>query len=201
MTKILKIRHLFKPSVSLSMAPDFGAPRYGFWKTIEYEDKYGQIQRYTYSPFGTGMFGTAPNGKQGSVNFSFDNNLEMKVKSDQDSTGEKKVSLIDKLSLGISYNMAADSFKWSDMSVSLHLKLSKSYSINMNGMLDTYGYGYNSSIKSVYRVDKPRWALGKGIGRLKSTSTSFSYTLNNDTFKKLFGKGDDKKDGKKKMGE
>jgi len=201
MTKILKIRHLFKPSVSLSMAPDFGAPRYGFWKTIEYEDKYGQIQRYTYSPFGTGMFGTAPNGKQGSVNFSFDNNLEMKVKSDQDSTGEKKVSLIDKLSLGISYNMAADSFKWSDMSVSLHLKLSKSYSINMNGMLDTYGYGYNSSTKSVYRVDKPRWALGKGIGRLKSTSTSFSYTLNNDTFKKLFGKGDDKKDGKKKMGE
>ncbi|MFA6767435.1 MAG: putative LPS assembly protein LptD [Parabacteroides sp.] len=200
-TKILKIRHLFKPSVSLSMAPDFGSSRYGFWKTIEYEDKYGQIQKFVYSPFGNEMFGTAPNGKQGSVNFTFDNNLEMKVKSDKDSTGEKKISLIDKLSLGISYNMAADSFKWSDMNVSLHLKLSKSYSINMTGILDTYGYGYNESTKSIYRIDKPRWSVGKGLGRLKSTSTSFSYTLNNDTFKKLFGKEDSKTDGKSKRNE
>ena len=46
----------------------------------------------------------------------------MKIKSDRDSTGERKISLIDKLSLGMSYNMAADSFKWSDLSVGLRLK-------------------------------------------------------------------------------
>ena len=56
----------------------------------------------------------------------------MKVRSDKDSTGFKKISLIDKLSLGMSYNMAADSFKWSDLSVGLRLKLSKSYTLNLN---------------------------------------------------------------------
>ena len=82
----------------------------------------------------------------------------MKVRSDKDSTGFKKISLIDKLSLGMSYNMVADSFKWSDLSVGLR-----------------------------------RWQAGKGIGRLKQTGTSFSYTFNNDTFKKWFGGGDDSK--------
>ena len=115
--------------------------------------------------------------------------IEMKVRSDKDSTGFKKISLIDKLSLGMSYNMAADSFKWSDLSVGLRLKLSKSYTLNLNGQFDTYTYDENG-----HRVDIPRWKAGKGIGRLRGTSTSFSYTFNNDTFKKLFGGGDSSSD-------
>ena len=38
-----------------------------------------------------------------------------------------------------------------------------------------------------------RISQGKGWGKLASTGTSFSYTFNNDTFKKLFGKDKDKK--------
>ena len=117
----------------------------------------------------------------------------MKVRSDKDSTGFKKISLIDKLSLGMSYNMAADSFKWSDLSVGLRLKLSKNYTLNLNGTFDTYTYGYNEQTGRAYRVDVPRWQAGKGIGRLRQTGTSFSYTFNNDTFKKWFGGGDDSK--------
>ena len=37
------------------------------------------------------------------------------------------------------------------------------------------------------RLDIPRWKAGKGIGRLRQTGTSFSYTFNNDTFAKWFG--------------
>lgn len=189
--KVLKIRHRFEPSVSLSYAPDFGTNQYGFWKDLQYEDPYGQTQNYRYSPFSNSMFGTAPDGKQGALNFQLDNNLEMKVKSDRDSTGERKVSLIDKLSLGMSYNMAADSFKWSDLNVGLRLKFSKSYTLNLNGVFDTYTYGYDEATNSVYRQNIPRWQAGKGIGRLKSTGSSFSYTFNNDTFGKLFGKKGD----------
>ena len=71
------------------------------------------------------------------------------------------------------------------LSVGLRLKLSKSYTLNLNGQFDTYTYDENG-----HRVDIPRWEAGKGIGRLRGTSTSFSYTFNNDTFKKLFGGGD-----------
>ena len=136
------IRHRFEPSVTLSYTPDFGKARYGFWKELRYQDQYGQEQSLSYSPFEDGIFGTAPSpGMSGSVSFQLDNNLEMKIKSDRDSTGERKISLIDKLSLGMSYNMAADSFKWSDLSASLRLKLSKSYTLNLNATFDTYTYG------------------------------------------------------------
>ncbi|RHJ86539.1 putative LPS assembly protein LptD [Parabacteroides sp. AM08-6] len=185
--RIKMIRHRFEPSVTLSYTPDFGAPKFGFWKDIQYEDAYGQMQTYSYSPFTSQMFGTSPTGTQGSVSFQLDNNLEMKIKSDRDSTGERKISLIDKLSLGMNYNMAADSFKWSDLNVGLRLKFSKSYTLNLTGVFDTYTYGYDETTKTVRRLNIPRWRAGKGIGRLRSTGTSFSYTFNNDTFSKLFG--------------
>lgn len=185
--KIIAIRHRFDPSVSLSIAPDFGSPSYGYYKDIRYEDAYGQEQIYTYSPFQNPLFSIPGRGKQGSVNFSIDNNIEMKIKSDRDSTGFRKISLIDKLSLGMTYNMAADSFKWSDLNVGLRLKLSKSYTLNLNGVFDTYTYRYDNISKTPYRVDIPRWQAGKGLGRLRSTGTSFSYTFNNETFGKLFG--------------
>jgi hypothetical protein len=187
--KVQMIRHRFMPSVTLSFTPDFASSKFGFWKTLQYEDIYGNTVTQTYSPFSNGMFGTASQGKQGMVSFQLDNNLEMKIKSDRDSTGERKISLIDKLAVGMSYNMAADSFNWSDMSVQLRLKLSKSYTLNLSGVFDTYTYGYNPVTGTATRVNVPRWKAGKGFGRLRSTGTSFSYTFNNETFKKLFGWG------------
>ncbi len=189
--KIEMIRHRMEPSISISASPDFGSSRYGYYEHYVYTDAQGEQQMVTYSPFQNQMFGVPGQGKSGSLNFSVNNNLEMKVRSDKDSTGFKKISLIDKLSLGMSYNMAADSFKWSDLSVGLRLKLSKSYTLNLNMIFDTYTYGYNERTNSPVRLDIPRWKAGKGIGRLRSTGTSFSYTFNNDTFKKWFGGGDD----------
>lgn len=184
--KVEMIRHRFEPSVSFSAAPDFASSRFGFYEHYVYQDANGNDQEYIYSPFSHNMYGVPGQGKQGNVSFQLNNNLEMKVRSDKDSTGFKKISLIDKLSLGMSYNLAADSFQWSDLSASIRLKLSKSYTLNLSGMFDTYTYNENGQ-----RLDIPRWKAGKGIGRLRSTSTSFSYTFNNDTFKKLFGKKDE----------
>lgn len=188
--KIEMIRHRFEPSISLSLAPDFGSSRYGYYKDLRYDDKNGKETVFSYSPFENQMFGVPGRGKQGSISFGLDNNLEMKIKSDRDSTGFRKISLIDKLSLGGSYNLAADSFQWSDMSVNLRLKFSKSYTLNLSGTFDTYTYGYDEVAKRPYKVDIPRWKAGKGFGRLRSTGTSFSYTFNNETFKKLFGPKD-----------
>lgn len=183
--KVEMIRHRMEPSVSLSAAPDFASNHFGFYQTFVYQDANGEDHEYIYSPFAQNMYGVPSKGKQGSVSFSVNNNIEMKIRSDKDSTGFRKISLIDKLSMSMSYNMAADSFKWSDLNMGLRLKLSKNQTLNLNGTFDTYTYDENGR-----RIDVPRWKAGKGIGRLKSTSTSVSYTFNNDTFKKLFGGGD-----------
>ncbi len=186
--KVQMIRHRLEPSVSLSAAPDFGSSIFGFYDNYRYIDANGNTVDYVYSPFAHN--GTIPSGKQGSLNFSINNNVEMKVKSDKDSTGFRKISLIDKLSLGISYNMVADSFKWSDLSAGLRLKLSKSYTLNLNGQFDTYTYGVDKNGNAVRR-NITRLQAGKGFGRLRSTGTSFSYTFSNETFKKWFGKDKD----------
>lgn len=188
---IKKIRHKIDPSVSFGFAPDFSSRKYGFYRDYEYFDANGVNRQGKYSLYET----AAPMGKQGNITFALDNNIEAKIKSDRDSTGERKISLIDKLGFAMSYNMVADSFKWSNLTVDLRLKLSKSYSINLRGDFDTYLYGYDTDAAGIrsnpHRINKMRIANGKGIGRLRSTGTSFSYTFNNDTFKKWFGGGDE----------
>ncbi|MBQ9073127.1 MAG: hypothetical protein IJY30_01485 [Muribaculaceae bacterium] len=110
----------------------------------------------------------------------------MKVKSDNDSIGEKKISLIENFTVSQSYNFAADSLNWSNINTSLMLRLVKNFNLNLSAVWDVYTYQLNSSGNPV-RVNIPRWKAGKGIGRLSSTGTSFSYTFNNDTFKKKSG--------------
>ena len=192
--KVKMIRHRMEPSVSFSMSPDFGSRKYGYYEDYSYVNRQGETVTGVYSPFKDAMFGPPGRGKQGSINFAVENNVEMKIRSDADSTGERKISLIEKLGFNISYNLAADSFKWSDLNVGLNLRLSKSYSLILNGIFDVYTYGYDTKTQRAYPVNKTRWQAGKSFPRLRSTSTSFSYTFNNDTFKKWFGGRGSRKD-------
>ena len=63
------------------------------------------------------------------------------------------------------------------------LRLVKNFNLNLSAVWDVYTYQLNAAGNPV-RVNIPRWKAGKGIGRLSSTGTSFSYTFNNDTFKR-----------------
>ena len=187
--KVQAIRHVFTPSISLSYRPDFGASRYNYYETYSYKNEYGEDIDYTYSPYGSMMFGAPSQGEQGNIGFDFKNNLEMKIRSESDTTGYKKVSLIDDLGINFSYNMMADSMKWSMINSNMRLKLSKSYTLSLNATWDPYMYEVNENGRPVH-VDKLRILNGKGFGKLYSTGTSFNYSINQDTFSKLFGKDD-----------
>ncbi len=127
------------------------------------------------------------------ISFSIDNNVEMKMRSDKDSTGYKKVSLIDQLGANLSYDMANK--KWSDLQMNLRLKFPNNYTFNMNASFATYAYQFDKS-GNIVVGDRTEWSYGR-FGRFQGYSGSFSYTLNNDTFKKLFGKKEDKEDKNK----
>lgn len=197
--KIEKIRHVITPSVGFGYTPDFGESKWGYYDTYKKSVLSTTPGVYTesdviYSHYDGSLYGSPGRGKSGSLNFSLSNNVEMKVRNDRDTTGTQKFkiySLIDNLSLGSSYNMAVDSFKWSSFSMSLRLKLTKTYSLNLSTSFDPYMYSLNSSGNPV-RISELRWNHGK-FPRFQGTSTSYSYTLNNDTFKKLFEKKSIKK--------
>ena len=188
--KVEMIRHVFTPSVSFSYAPDFGQSRYGYYDTYTYTDKNGEVRMVEYSPFQGMAFGVPGKGMQKSFNFSIDNNVEMKVKSETDTTGVKKISLIDQLSANMSYNAAAKTRPWSDLSMSLRLKLTKSYTFNMNASFATYAYEYDKN-GNIVVGDRTEWSYGR-FGRFQGYSGSFSYTLDNSTWKKWFGPKEDK---------
>ncbi len=185
--KISAIRHVFTPTVSFSYAPDFGKSRYGYWNTYVKTDEDGNVSTVSYSPYTGALYGTVSQGKTGSITLDVANNVEMKVYSDKDSTGYKKISLIDEIGGSLSYNMAASSKPWSDLSTRLRLKLSKNYTFSMNAVFATYAYEMDED-GDVYVGDKTEWSQGR-FGRFQGMSQNLSYTFNNSTFAKLFGKG------------
>lgn len=191
--RVQTIRHVVTPTISFSSQPDFGAQHYGYWDTYTYTDKKGEVHTKEYSPYDGALFGVPGKGKQGNISFDVSNNLEMKWKT-QDTI--KKVSLIDELGGSISYNMAAPTKPWSDLSLRMRIKVSKSYTFNFNTSFATYAYQFDKN-GNVYVGDKTEWSYGR-FGRFQGSGSSFSYTLNNDTWKKLFGKKDEKKDKKPK---
>ncbi|MDE6511843.1 MAG: LPS-assembly protein LptD, partial [Muribaculaceae bacterium] len=93
--KVQMIRHVLTPSLSYSYTPDFSDPMWGVWGQLNYVNNAGQQINKKYNYFSHGVFGSPGQGMSSSVSLSLSNNLEMKVKSDQDSTGVKKISLIE----------------------------------------------------------------------------------------------------------
>ncbi len=181
--KVKMIRHVMTPTLSFSGSPDFSSSFFGYYGEYAYTDSRGQQQVRKYSRFPNSLFGVPGQGKNGSIGFSLANNLEMKVKSDNDSTGERKISLIENLNISESYNLAADSLQWSDLSTSILLRLTKSFNLNLNATWDLYTYGLTPSGTPV-KINKLRISSGRGFARLMRTGTSFSYTFNNDTFRR-----------------
>lgn len=196
-SKELQIRHVFTPTVSYTYTPDFGKSRYGYYDTYTYTDEDGEVRTVEYSPYEGAVYGYPGKNMSQNISFSIDNNIEMKMKSDKDTTGYKKISLIDQLGASLSYDVANK--RWSDLSMNLRLKLTKSYTFNMNASFATYAYQFDEN-GNVVVGDRTEWSYGR-FGRFQGYSGSFSYTLNNDTFKKLFGKKDeDEKNNKDKEG-
>ena len=196
-SKELQIRHVFTPTVSYTYTPDFGKSRYGYYDTYTYTDEDGEVRTVEYSPYEGAVYGYPGKNMSQNISFSIDNNIEMKMKSDKDTTGYKKISLIDQLGASLSYDVANK--KWSDLSMNLRLKFPNNYTFNMNASFATYAYQFDEN-GNVVVGDRTEWSYGR-FGRFQGYSGSFSYTLNNDTFKKLFGKKDENEDKSKKKKE
>lgn len=176
--KIMAVRHVLTPSVSFNYAPDFSASRYGYYKTYQRTDADGNVSLVEYSPYEGSLYGVPGRGKTGSISMDLSNNIEMKVKSDADSTGVKKISIIDELGASMSYNMAAEERPWSDLSTRLRLKLSKSYTLNINAVFATYAYEADSVGARPYVGTHTEYSKGR-FGRFQGISQNLSYTLDN----------------------
>lgn len=190
--KIQAIRHVFTPSVSVSFRPDFSTSNYGYYETYQKTDAQGNVSLVQYSPYQNGLYGVPGKGKSESFNFDISNNIEMKVKSDKDSTGFKKISLIDELGIAMSYNAAAKERRWSDMTMRLRLKWWKNYTFNLNAVFATYAYELDKEGRPFVGTHT-EWGQGR-FGRFQGMSQNISFTLNPEKLKKWFSRSSSKDD-------
>ena len=223
--KVDRFRHVMTPSVSFSYRPDFGkdywAKRYGgfygsYDQLITTRDEAGNIVPKLdenglpiYEVVHYSRFKEAPGrGAAATLGFSLGNNLEMKLRNDKDTTGKdpyKVYSIIDNLSISGGYNFIADSMNWQNFSVNLRIKIPKvNYTINLSGQFDPYMYTTTASGSHV-RCNELYWNHGR-FPHFLGTSTSFSYTFNNDVVKGWFNKdkkakGNESGEGEDAMGQ
>ena len=166
--KLQALRHTVTPSISFSYAPDFSNQKYGYFKTVQ-ADSTGRTQ--VYSPFTDNAYGVPSAGRSAAMTFTLSQSLEAKVLSKQDSTGMRKIKIIDDFTIGGSYNFLADSMKLSTISLSLRSTLSKKFGINLRATLDPYEVTPEGK-----RYDKLTWRRGN-LGRILNTGWSFGYSF------------------------
>lgn len=180
-SRVHTVRHVFKPSISFSYAPDFGEHHYGYYDTYVYTDEKGEARTVEYSPYQGSLYGIPSKGKTGSISMSVSNNVEMKWRAKNDSL--KKISIIDELGASLSYNLAAKTRPWSNLSTRLRLKLTKSYTFSFNATWATYAYAFNDRGQVVVG-DRTEWSYGR-FGRFQGMSHNLSYTFNNSTWGRI----------------
>ncbi|WP_213190042.1 putative LPS assembly protein LptD [Cloacibacterium caeni] len=174
-SKIQAIRHMVTPSIGFTYSPDFGDPKFGYFKS--YYDERGVLT--TYSIFEGGMFGSPNQGLTQSIGFNINNNLEMKVRSKTDSTGTKKVKIFESLNISGGYNFAADKYKWSLISISTQTSFFQNkLSVNSNVLIDPYQIVFIPGQENGIRTEN------FGHFNIQSFNMNFSFPLNNETFGK-----------------
>ncbi len=164
-SRIQTIRHVMRPNIGFSFSPDLASKDYYMINV----GKEGRRERYSYfdgAPFGPSSFQTFAG-----LTFGLDNNLEMKVKSTKDTSGVKKIKLLDGFGVSSSYNLVADSFKLSPFALNARTNLFDKVNVSFGGTLDPYqvdSFGY--------KINKYVWNGGKSfsIGRLTQANIAIS---------------------------
>ncbi len=161
---IQAIRHTMAPTFGFSFAPDFSRQQYGYYQTVQ-SDSLGTTK--TYSPYSNNAYGVPSSGRSLSMNFGLSQTLEMKVLSKQDTSGVRKISLIDNVSISGSYNFLADSMRLSTIPLSIRTTLFNNFALSLSATLDPYRVTPQG-----VRYDKLFFP-----GRITSTGWSFGYTF------------------------
>lgn len=186
--KIVAIRHVVTPSISYSYRPDFSKSNYGYYENVQ-SDTTGKSSLYSIFENNNSLFGSPGGGKSSLLSYTLDNNIEMKVKKETD-TGSviKKIRIFDSFRISGSYNMAADSMKFSDIFASARTVLFEKVNIDVSAVFDPYTLITDSS-GTTKRIKEFQINSDQRLVRLKSASISIGTSLNPDAFKPKTAEG------------
>ncbi len=181
---IERIRHVMTPEISFNYTPDQSQSVFGFYDTYvnPETDEIELLPRFRGAP---------ARGARGSLGFSLNNNIEMKVLNKEDTTGKeptRKVPLIENFSFNTGYNFLADSFQLEDISFNFRTRMFKNkFDINLRGSIDPYTYVLTEpisenqrgdSVVRQRRVSRLAFTNGNGLGQITRANLAINANLN-----------------------
>ena len=186
--RLKALRHTFRPSISYSYRPDFQANHI---RQVQQSANPLDLQEYTI--FDQGIYGAPSSGVSNSIGIALNNVLEAKVapKDPDSDEDDEKIMILNNLNFNTSYNIAADSLRWSNVSFNAGTRLFKDkLALNINGTLDPYQVVEVNG--NAVRINK----FNPGIFRLTNANITANYSISSSDFnKKDDGKKDENKNG------
>jgi len=190
--KIQAVRHVMTPNIGFSYRPDFSTLSKGYYEELKYQDgtpvydpQYGRNKRYSIFQ-GTRYTGPSE-GETAALNFGLNNDVELKVLSEKDTTGTgtRKIPIIQGLNINGNYNFLKPAYKLSNLSFSGRSQFTEKLGINFNGSLNPYAVGDTTigSVDTKKLIDRYTWQNGQ-LPRLQSFGFSFDYSLNPASFER-----------------
>lgn len=173
--KVQAIRHIIKPSVSLSYSPDKGKYFNGY-RTLYYTDSQGNAKSLDYNIYDGQIGGLPGRGSSATMRVNIGNNLEAKIRDLRDTTGtgSKKVKLLDQFNISTGYNFLRDSLRMDNVGITMSTNVFGKVGINGNLNFDPYAVDGKGR-----KINKFEVASGSGhLLRLTNASVSMSYSLN-----------------------
>ncbi len=188
------LRHVMTPTIGFSHKPDYSDDFWRYYQRVQ-TDTNGTFDKF--NRYQDAVYGSASKGTQGNINMSLLNTLEVKIRSKRDSSGFKKIKLLERFSIRTSYNMAVEEFNWSNLRLDVTSSVfNNRMSLNYNTTFDFYGYDKELN----QRVNKS--ALDINGVWLRNTRQQFTMglNLNSGSFKKR-GRGKEKGSQQKQITE
>ena len=201
--KVAGVRHVLTPSLGMTYTPDFAATPFNYY----YKSRQDTSQtRYYRSPYEGSVIGQPGLGQFGKfrsdIDFGINNNLQIKVRNrvSKDSVTTKNVTLIDGFSINSHYNIAADSFRWSNVNMSFRTSILDKINISGNAVFDPYTFDYNIGRRlqqtvwdkgsfSLGRFQSASIALGSGFRSGKRKSNANNTAVKTDEYSRLMQNG------------
>lgn len=181
------LRHVAKISTSLSYAPNYLDPRLQYFQFVRDDIRdVNQADFLQYSIFEDGIYGSpSASNRQLSMNYSINNIFEAKIFGKRD-TVARKIKLFDNLYVNGFYNIAADSLKWSQVSISGTARLFKDITtVGVLIQMDPYIVESNGR-GSFVRVDKSTYREQGRLLRLDNANLRFNTVMTVGKLRNLF---------------
>jgi len=173
-SRVQAVRHVIKPSVSFNYVPALKGLSSDMYRQVQTDSANTLSKRMKYSIFDGNIFGTpSASSKSGNISLSLVNIIEAKVFARDDTTGKaEKVKIIDNFGINTSYNIFADSMKWSPVTMQLRTTLFKNINISAGGGFSLYGTNSKGQPVGTFEYD-----LNKKLMRLTNFQTGLDLSL------------------------